>query len=598
MRSIFPSIKSKPTFNLDFSLLYIGIFLLTFSILGTELYKQYPESKVAVLQVRFIHTIYLLISVFAAQQLLKLLKISKSGYLGIFILGICLALPALFVRIFLMANFELVKSSEIVTYLSEQSLIALMQAFFWIPVAVILGGQRTKIFDVFKDYQMRLIISARRNIRESKDFIDLKAEVDRFYREELTRNAHLLLDSITFSENENLTLKEKNEVIQRYLKDNSLREFSRNLQKQSDVAIENSKFTQNMRSTDLISKQFNILYNFIARRSPLPAWVYTLLSFALIVPNYIHFFTLGEILTLSPILLLTIHFIATQIKRILLRGGKYAILQTNILTLLIGYLPLIEMSIFKTFNNDKNVQLPLFITAFFYPLGFFVYIRFAQIVQPEAIAAISKDQIKASAAMKNSILKIVTDEFRQSESHQWATYTHGKILTRLAATSLKLEQSSAKNDAENFELGLENLKYILENPTREFEQNNVSLKAEISSRLDPWEGLIAITINIDPALEEVTNERVKDLGEAVEEIISNSVRHGGSQNISINITLASHPDIQVRIEDDATNPLPLVPSRIGLGTKILNLVSDGRWSISRSGSKTTVDLTMSLLEKR
>ena len=51
------------------------------------------------------------------------------------------------------------------------------------------------------------------------------------------------------------------------------------------------------------------------------------------------------------------------------------------------------------------------------------------------------------------------------------------------------------------------------------------------------------------------------------------------------------------IEDDAVNPLPLVPARIGLGTKILNLVSDGRWSISHLGAKTTVKLTMSLLDR-
>jgi two-component sensor histidine kinase len=293
-----------------------------------------------------------------------------------------------------------------------------------------------------------------------------------------------------------------------------------------------------------------------------------------------------------------IHLVALQINRILRRGGKYAILQTNLLTLLIGYLPFIEISIFSVFLPNLTESFPTVISAFFYPIGFFVYMRFIQIIQPAAINAIQGDEIYASPALNLAILKIVNDEFRQSESHQWATYTHGKILTRLAATSLKLEQASAKNDVENFELGLENLKYILENPTREFEQNNVCLKAEISSRLDPWEGLIGITFKIDPALEDITNERVKDLGEAVEEIISNSVRHGGSQNISINITAASHPDIKVRVEDDATNPLPLVTSRIGLGTKILNLVSDGRWSISRNGAKTTVDLTMSLLESR
>jgi two-component sensor histidine kinase len=241
-------------------------------------------------------------------------------------------------------------------------------------------------------------------------------------------------------------------------------------------------------------------------------------------------------------------------------------------------------------------KFPLVIIGFFYPLGFYVYMRFVQIIQPAAINAIKADEIYASNSLKEAISNIVKDEFKQSMSHQWATFIHGKILTRLAATSLKLEQAVSNNDNESFEVGLKNIVLVLEDPTREFEQKTVDLKTEISSRLDPWEGLIAIKIEIDPALADISNERVKDLGEAIEEIISNSVRHGGSQNISINITSGNHPDIAVKIQDDAVNPLPLVTTRIGLGTKILNLVSDGRWSISRSGAKTTVKLTMALLE--
>jgi two-component sensor histidine kinase len=105
-------------------------------------------------------------------------------------------------------------------------------------------------------------------------------------------------------------------------------------------------------------------------------------------------------------------------------------------------------------------------------------------------------------------------------------------------------------------------------------------------------------VDIDPELTTISNERVRDLGEVIEEVISNSVRHGGSQNIAIRITRDAHPDIYVNIEDDAVNPLPMGQSRIGLGTKILNLVTDGRWSISHIDGKTTVDLTMSLLKKR
>ena len=237
------------------------------------------------------------------------------------------------------------------------------------------------------------------------------------------------------------------------------------------------------------------------------------------------------------------------------------------------------------------------IIAFFYPLGFFVYIRFSQIIQPEAIDAITYDDIYASQALSEAVSKIVKDEFKQSMSHQWATYIHGKILTRLAATSLKLEQAVGNNDLESFEAGLKNLKVILDDPTNEFEQDQMNLKDEIASRLDPWEGLITLKLSVDPALEGVANDRVKDLGEVIEEVISNSVRHGGSQNISISITSSDHPDIQLLIQDDAINPLPSVPARIGLGTKILNLVSDGRWSISHVDAKTTVKLTMSLLDR-
>ena len=75
--------------------------------------------------------------------------------------------------------------------------------------------------------------------------------------------------------------------------------------------------------------------------------------------------------------------------------------------------------------------------------------RFVQIIQPEAINAIKADEIYASAALKGEISKIVKDEFKQSMSHQWATFIHGKILTRLAATSLKLEQAVGNDDNDN-----------------------------------------------------------------------------------------------------------------------------------------------------
>ena len=597
MRSIFPSIKSKPVFNLDFSLAYAGIIFLGFSIAGTELFQLYPENKTEVTQIRLIHTLYLLLIVFLTQVFLKKINKNTAGYSGLALIGLWLAIPSLFVRVFLMQSYGLISNSQVAQYFFEQLTIVLLQAFFWIPVVIILGDQRSRIFEAFKEYEKRLVINARRSIRQSAEFIHLKKQVDQDFKDDLNLHSHLLLNSLSIGDKSTLNLGERNEIIQRYLKSNSIRDLSRNLNQKSESVSNNSKFDQDMHSLNLISKQFNILYNYVARKSPLPAWVYTLLSFVLIYPNYIHFFTTKQILFSLPAFLV-IHLVALQINRVLRRGGKFAILQTNLLTLLIGFIPFLEMLVFMAFLPNEAIEFPLAVIAIFYPLGFFVYIRFCQIIQPEAIAAITNDEIYTSQSLNSAISKIVKDEFKQSMSHQWAIYIHGKILTRLAATSLKLQQAVDNNDIENFEAGLNSLKVILDNPTKDFDQNPMTLKAEIASRLDPWEGLITINVVIDPALEMVSNDRVKDLGEVIEEVISNSVRHGGSQNISIKITSSDHPDIQLMIEDDAVNPLPLVPARIGLGTKILNLVSDGRWSISHSEAKTTLKLVMSLLESK
>ena len=79
MLSLFPSIRLKPVFNLDFSLAYIGIIFLGFSIAGTELFQLYPENKSEVIQIRFIHTIYLIASVFLIQLILKKFDKNTAG---------------------------------------------------------------------------------------------------------------------------------------------------------------------------------------------------------------------------------------------------------------------------------------------------------------------------------------------------------------------------------------------------------------------------------------------------------------------------------------------------------------------------------------
>ena len=291
MRKIFPSIKTKPTFTLNFALAYIGVIVLEISVAGTELLKLYPESKTEVIEVRVIHGIFAFALIFATKLILKARKIEKTGYIGLALVGLWIAIPSLLFRIFLMENFDLITNSQIQSFFAKQFFVSLIQAFFWIPVVIILGGQRILILEAFKKYEKRLIISGRKEVRESHDFIVLKKEVDYAFRNELIINTSLLLNSLNSSDDKKLSLKERNEIMQRCLRENVLRELSQRLNQKSEAVDRVSNYEQDIRSLNLIRKQFNILFNFTARKEPLPAWVYTLLSFAILLPTYINFYT-------------------------------------------------------------------------------------------------------------------------------------------------------------------------------------------------------------------------------------------------------------------------------------------------------------------
>ena len=84
------------------------------------------------------------------------------------------------------------------------------------------------------------------------------------------------------------------------------------------------------------------------------------------------------------------------------------------------------------------------------------------------------------------------------------------------------------------------------------------------------------------------------VGEVIEEIVSNSMRHGKARKISLRVIPKGGKDIEIGAVDDGDTAPPEHPTRYGLGTTIFNVVSDGRWSITRVESTTQFNLTMSI----
>jgi two-component sensor histidine kinase len=135
---------------------------------------------------------------------------------------------------------------------------------------------------------------------------------------------------------------------------------------------------------------------------------------------------------------------------------------------------------------------------------------------------------------------------------------------------------------------------MLSAPDVEFEQEATDLQTELANRLDPWQGLLDIDLKIDQNLKSIRNSRVRDIGEVTEELISNSIRHGKAKEIALTITRLDERDIQIVAVDNALIAPQESAQRTGLGTRIFNLASDGRWSLKRVGLTTEFRLTMEI----
>jgi two-component sensor histidine kinase len=106
-----------------------------------------------------------------------------------------------------------------------------------------------------------------------------------------------------------------------------------------------------------------------------------------------------------------------------------------------------------------------------------------------------------------------------------------------------------------------------------------------------------VNLTIAPTLQSITRERIQEVGEVIEEILANSARHGGATRVEIVLTMDDSETLLIETKDNAALSPDSERNIPGLGTKIFNLVSDGRWEITRIGLATFFKIQISLKEK-
>ena len=586
MGPLVPGIGSRTKYKMDYSLLPLGVFLMEFSVFATQYASDSYSSLTDLILMRLVHTVGMLILALSVGWVLI-----RKQYLELNYLTIALICTVVIVLGDLMHGYLAgVFGVDLISFYRRIGIV-LLQGILWFPALMIVLGNRREIIQGFRAYEQRLIAATRARSRRSKEFKSLQSNIQSGIRQELFALCGSLKDSLVVASDSAFTLAERNSRIRPLLLGEDLRKFSRRLESIQTRKVNRGFLGIDTQSISLLFKQFGILYATTVRSAPLGRRAYILVFIALVTPPYINFYSFSESLFSYPVLVILIFIFANLITKLQSAGS---LRNSTLLIFVAGLLPLITNLAGQAIFHDPETQFPILITAVAFPVTYYLFMELFQVLRPIPLSLIRNDELKASGALKDEVTKTVTEEFSYNLSHQWAVYIHGKILTRLATNSLKLEAASNAEDSKEFEKTLERLNALLKEPDAEFEFATSELHEEVASRLNPWVGLLDIDLHIDPALGSIQSPRVRDLGEVIEELISNSIRHGKARRIELKVLRSGAKDIEIVAIDDSTVVPSSADQKSGLGTRIFNLASDGRWSVKRVGSTTEFKLTMTL----
>lgn len=189
---------------------------------------------------------------------------------------------------------------------------------------------------------------------------------------------------------------------------------------------------------------------------------------------------------------------------------------------------------------------------------------------------LSKEQLEAM------LLKREEDRL----SRELAKYLHGTIQSRLMASAMALEKAGRKGDKKALERELAQAYESLRVPSAAyFAAPEANFKAEITKVVSKWNDLLKIKVSIDKKIGEIESSKSQEIGNAINEGISNSFRHGHASSVSLKIERLKS-GIRIELIDDGDGPMG---GKGGLGQEWFNAIAGANWSLkSGKGNKGSV----------
>jgi len=177
---------------------------------------------------------------------------------------------------------------------------------------------------------------------------------------------------------------------------------------------------------------------------------------------------------------------------------------------------------------------------------------------------------------KDAYIQAYVNKQVAGETGRWAAMLHGQVQSKFTAAALYLDLAANSDDQKILASRLAQVELILSSIEFSAPAVRSCVRDEVAFRIDSWMPVVRIDTEIDQDSYLPDGIDLSRFGEALEECISNAVRHGQASLIKVRYGRDSHENWELLVSNDGSRP---TGGSAGMGTAILNEVTQGNWTI-------------------
>ena len=206
---------------------------------------------------------------------------------------------------------------------------------------------------------------------------------------------------------------------------------------------------------------------------------------------------------------------------------------------------------------------------------------------------IAESEFLEKQISKEKLEMLILKREEERLSRELAKYLHGTIQSRLMASAMALERAGRKGDKKALERELEEAYKSLRVPSAQyFSAPEETFKDEVTKVVSKWNDLMKVKVTISSTVPEIPGHKAQEIGNVINEGLSNSFRHGNASKVNISVTHKSN-QIFVVVKDDGDG---IDGGKPGLGTDWFRAIAGNAWSLisNEDGPGTTLELKINL----